>query len=213
MEQEDCRQFKDRLKTVAKTFRSVNDFSRKCGIANSLMLSYLGGKSLPGLDNLLKIAGAAEVSVMWLACGKGPFKSDSWALADGRKLELAMQRLDRIKGNLRDAAKRGEIEMTPAQRDEVTAYAYFYNLDEKQITEVMDKWGQRLMDARRLDFELLKAAVKTVEEILEALGQILPASKKADIITILYEKSLCRGKDCGAAVDRAMAKRLVMLAL
>ncbi|MDH5677825.1 MAG: helix-turn-helix domain-containing protein, partial [Nitrospinota bacterium] len=85
--------FKERLMEIARRQKSVNDFSRKCGISNSLMISYLNGKSLPGLENLLKMAAAAQVSVQWLASGLGPVQADAEMLKSGRQREEAARRL------------------------------------------------------------------------------------------------------------------------
>jgi phage repressor protein C with HTH and peptisase S24 domain len=65
--------FKERLK-VAMAGESGYSFAKKCGIAESLIRKYLAGESLPGLDKLITIAAASDVSVEWLATGEGPMK-------------------------------------------------------------------------------------------------------------------------------------------
>lgn len=45
-------------------------FARKCNVPLGTMRKYLTG-SVPGMDNLIKIAQGNEVSIDWLATGKG----------------------------------------------------------------------------------------------------------------------------------------------
>ena len=67
--------------------QSLLSFSKKCGISDSLLRKYLRG-SLPGLDNLLKIADTAGVSVEWLATGEGPkVKEEKFTQINKRKGE------------------------------------------------------------------------------------------------------------------------------
>jgi transcriptional regulator with XRE-family HTH domain len=62
-------EFKDRLKYVIGEGSNVTAFARKCGFTEGLLRSYLSGKSLPGLDKLIKISETADVSIDWLANG------------------------------------------------------------------------------------------------------------------------------------------------
>ena len=50
---------------------SVAAFSRKCGIGDSVLRKYLGG-AVPSTENMVAIADAANVSIEWLAAGRGP---------------------------------------------------------------------------------------------------------------------------------------------
>lgn len=49
---------------------SIHAFSRRAGISNTALRSYLTG-SIPGMDKVVKIAAAAEVNVLWLMTGEG----------------------------------------------------------------------------------------------------------------------------------------------
>lgn len=49
--------------------QSVSAFGRKCGIAESVLRSYLHDRRMPPLDKALAIARAAGVTVDWLATG------------------------------------------------------------------------------------------------------------------------------------------------
>ncbi len=64
--------FAERMRQIMNDQKSVNDFSVKTGISASLLKAYLNGKSLPGVDNLLKIANSAGVRTGWLAEGEAP---------------------------------------------------------------------------------------------------------------------------------------------
>lgn len=63
--------FADRMSELSAEHRSVNAFATAVGIARSLMMKYLDG-TVPGLDKAAQIAERANVSLMWLATGRGP---------------------------------------------------------------------------------------------------------------------------------------------
>lgn len=64
--------FAQRLR-IALSDESPHAFSKRSGIGDSTMRKYLEG-SMPGLDNLLAIAKAANVTLDWLAANKGPMR-------------------------------------------------------------------------------------------------------------------------------------------
>lgn len=49
----------------------VAAFGRRCGINESTLRKYFSG-TLPNVENLISIADAANVSIEWLAAGRGP---------------------------------------------------------------------------------------------------------------------------------------------
>lgn len=49
----------------------VAAFGRRCGINESTLRKYFSG-TLPNVENLIAIADAANVSIEWLATGRGP---------------------------------------------------------------------------------------------------------------------------------------------
>ncbi len=59
-----------RLKAIIGD-ESVSSFSRRCGMAESVLRTYLRDGRMPPLDKALAIAAAAGVSVDWLATGCG----------------------------------------------------------------------------------------------------------------------------------------------
>ena len=63
--------FKDRLKMAIKD-ESVNAFANRAGLSEGVIRNYLSGPTLPGLENLIAIANAANVNIKWLATGEGP---------------------------------------------------------------------------------------------------------------------------------------------
>lgn len=68
--------FKDRLAEIVKEAGSAERLARAAGVSGRVIGKYSSGETLPGLDNLLKIAAAAKVSVEWLATGEGPMRRD-----------------------------------------------------------------------------------------------------------------------------------------
>lgn len=52
--------------------QSVLSFARACGLAESVLRTYLHDGRMPPLDKALAIATAAGVSLDWLASGRGP---------------------------------------------------------------------------------------------------------------------------------------------
>ncbi|RWN30160.1 MAG: helix-turn-helix transcriptional regulator [Mesorhizobium sp.] len=55
---------------------SPHAFSRRSGISGTMVRKYLEG-SMPGLDKLLEIADATNVTLDWLAAAKGPMRPGS----------------------------------------------------------------------------------------------------------------------------------------
>lgn len=68
-------EFKDRLKKAIGK-ESVNSFAERCGMTEGVLRKYLSGPTLPGLENLISIAKAADINIAWLATGEGPMKQD-----------------------------------------------------------------------------------------------------------------------------------------
>jgi transcriptional regulator with XRE-family HTH domain len=63
--------FKDRLKIAIKN-ESIRAFANRAGLTEGMIRKYLRGPALPGLENLIAIAKAAEVNIKWLATSEGP---------------------------------------------------------------------------------------------------------------------------------------------
>ncbi|SDA39538.1 Phage repressor protein C, contains Cro/C1-type HTH and peptisase s24 domains [Mesorhizobium qingshengii] len=64
--------FHERL-SLAMAGESAHAFAKRAGLSDSSFRQYLQG-SMPGLDNLVLIANAAEVSLDWLALGRGEMR-------------------------------------------------------------------------------------------------------------------------------------------
>lgn len=54
--------------------KSVNAFAKNCEIPESSIRGYLDGASVPGVDKAAAIAEAADVSLDWLALGRGSMR-------------------------------------------------------------------------------------------------------------------------------------------
>jgi phage repressor protein C with HTH and peptisase S24 domain len=64
--------FHQRLNEVMGS-ESAHAFAKRAGLSDSSFRQYLKG-SMPGLDNLIDIANAAQVSLDWLALGRGEMR-------------------------------------------------------------------------------------------------------------------------------------------
>lgn len=62
--------FKNRL-TLLLEGRSGNAFARSVGMSEAVIRDYLSGKTYPSLSRLATIADKCDVSIEWLATGKG----------------------------------------------------------------------------------------------------------------------------------------------
>ena len=62
--------FAERIKSAIGD-EPVSAFGRRCGISEGTLRRYFAG-SHPSSDNLVAIADAANVSIEWLAAGRGP---------------------------------------------------------------------------------------------------------------------------------------------
>lgn len=63
--------FADRLRKAIGD-SSANQFAKRTKVNQSLVAKYLAGSSQPGLENLVELANAAGVNLLWLATGDGP---------------------------------------------------------------------------------------------------------------------------------------------
>jgi len=65
--------FSERLE-LAIGSESINAFAKKAGIGESLIRNYIKKGTTPGLDKVIAIAKAADVSLDWLVLGKGTMR-------------------------------------------------------------------------------------------------------------------------------------------
>lgn len=63
--------FADRVNELIGGKRRRNAFARECGLSETSVRQYQEG-AIPGLDKVIQIARAKNVSVNWLATGEGP---------------------------------------------------------------------------------------------------------------------------------------------
>jgi len=114
--------------------RNVSEFAKKCGFTEGALRSYLAGKSLPGLDKLVKIAEVAEVSIDWLAVGawemrrEQPRDQQDSSTPEGLKSvpkPLVLIEEPEIHIHPKTAKKLSEViaQLTEAQKKDVLKYA------------------------------------------------------------------------------------------
>ena len=68
--------FQERLKSIISGYKSARDFAAICEISYGVMRAYLAGKSLPGMDSLIKISRAAGIDANWLLFGEGAMRRE-----------------------------------------------------------------------------------------------------------------------------------------
>ena len=69
--------FPERIKSVITKLGGITQASQKTGLSTSVLSQYANGKSEPSRTRLLSMAEAADVSLLWLATGKGDEVSQS----------------------------------------------------------------------------------------------------------------------------------------
>lgn len=69
--------FASRMQEVVDILKSVSELARRVGVAYPTASKWVKDGAEPGAENLIKIADAAQVSLLWLAKGQGPkFEKD-----------------------------------------------------------------------------------------------------------------------------------------
>lgn len=127
--------FKDRLARVIG-LDSVSAFAKKCGVGESLLRSYLSGRSLPGLEAVTKIAAASGTNSYWLVTGMGSWTPNDGAevrrsgIREGVDLDVLEMAIEYVDSRLRIAKKR----LRPRQFAHAVRLAYELSLDERKIS-------------------------------------------------------------------------------
>jgi hypothetical protein len=134
--------FRARLKEVQGA-RTAYAFAKVCGIPESGMRGYLSGPGLPLLENVVKIADACEVSVSWLATGRGPREATALAKLGQPTLDAGLLKnvLIAVEGHLRDHNLVMKTDKKAALV--VLLYEHFSERDGRVDTEAF----RRFMDA------------------------------------------------------------------
>ncbi len=68
--------FISRLKLVIEEYGSINSLAKAANLSESSIRKWRDGTSEPSRDRLVALAEAAQVSIDWLAAGKGPIRQD-----------------------------------------------------------------------------------------------------------------------------------------
>lgn len=71
--------FVDRIDIIANKVGGITELSRRTGLSKTVLHKYKRGESDPSRERLELLASAASVSVQWLATGKEPTYSESFA--------------------------------------------------------------------------------------------------------------------------------------
>ncbi len=69
-------EFRRRLRLIMQQFDSVADLARAVGVSDNAIYKWVSGRGQPSMMSLVNLSKAADVSVEWLATGRGaPTKS------------------------------------------------------------------------------------------------------------------------------------------
>lgn len=116
----DGKKFCDRLAELLPNRGDVPQLAAKTGVSVTTVRQWVRGDAVPGLDNLLAVANALDVSVGWLSTGEGEKKPEfpsirvnpSKAAVDPKRLALviaAVETLFNELGSDEPAAVRSEL--------------------------------------------------------------------------------------------------------
>lgn len=68
--------FAARVRVLATFVGGTKRLSERTGLSRAVIGKYLGGKSEPSRDRLVKLAAAGGISIRWLVTGEGDMRSD-----------------------------------------------------------------------------------------------------------------------------------------
>lgn len=139
--------FIDRLRALIGE-GSMHAFSARCGISDSLLRKYLAG-SLPGLDNLIRIAAACGVSVGWLAAGEG--EGPAIVRSAGGKLVATM---DSSVRQLREREPMAEVYSSAAALVEIPLYRNLLSAGDGELATDDEVIGTRSFNRDWLEREI-----------------------------------------------------------
>jgi transcriptional regulator with XRE-family HTH domain len=200
--------FATRLKAVMGE-NSVYRFAQKCGFTESTLRKYLAGDSIPGADKLVHMAQVADVSLQWLALGKGDRSgSGGWDRITPTQLAVVLE-FERF------AQRRTDLGI----RDAVKSFVEKYNqgvLELGQIGEIQrvtddelilwrDLAWERRVEKSSIDEAILCEAIEVADAVVATSGKAMESAKRAKLITAIYRLSVTME----GGVDRSMILNLL----
>ncbi len=142
---EDSRGFSHRLREAMQG-RSIREFASSATMSAGTLHNYLNDESLPTLDKLISLANTANVSLNWLATGRGPVHLEhqvsklqepgsEQATATEKRLDVAL--LTAILECLEKTIVDLNIEMSPEKKSSVTVSIYdlYSELGDKAVNK------------------------------------------------------------------------------
>jgi hypothetical protein len=103
---------------------SIASFSRRSGVPESNLRSYVKRGIKPGLDHLVAIADAADVNVLWLAAGRGPKKGSATPAPAEPTQPLDVARLTRAIAAVQEGLQAINRTLAPQKHAELVLAAY-----------------------------------------------------------------------------------------
>ncbi|MDO6461987.1 helix-turn-helix transcriptional regulator [Granulosicoccaceae sp. 1_MG-2023] len=130
---EDSSGFAERLREAMRG-RSIREFASTAGMSAGTLHNYLNNESLPTLDKLIALSNTANVSLNWLATGRGPVEriDDN---EDEKSLNIAL--LCAVLECLEHTLDEFQISMSAEKKSGVVASMYdlYSELDEQAVNK------------------------------------------------------------------------------
>ena len=121
---------------------SVTAFGRRCGIGESVLRKYLHG-AVPSSDNLVAIADAANVSIEWLAAGRGPKQRGAAPAPAPQPFDT--ERLARAIGAVQEGLASIRRTLPPDKHAQLIEAAYELILEDEQAAAAQATTSARII--------------------------------------------------------------------
>ena len=112
-------EFAKRMEIVVKRLGSVSELARRVDVAYPTATKWVKEGAEPSTTNLIKIADASQVNLLWLATGQGaPYLEGEQSISDGleqegqRILQEQLEKTDQIVKSLQEARRISRIGST-----------------------------------------------------------------------------------------------------
>lgn len=122
---------------------SVTAFGRRCGIGEATLRKYFKG-TLPNIENLIAIADAANVSIEWLAAGRGP-KQRGAAPAPAPAVQLDTRILTRAVTAVQEGLAGIKRPLPPDKHAALIMAAYELILEDEQQAAAAETTSARIV--------------------------------------------------------------------
>jgi hypothetical protein len=175
-----------------------------------MLRKYLLGDSVPGADKLVRIAGAASVSLRWLATGEGSQSNAAgWDRVTPSQLAIVLE-FERYARMRADAGNRRAISAFVREYNagqlEIGTIGDVEKITEDELILWRDLAWERRVEKASIDEAGLRAAIEISDELMEASGKSMDAEQKARLIVAIYRLNATTE----GGLDRSMLMSLLI---